>query len=434
MMSEDLDRLVSFWHVMRILTLGSCLYSWKVEANNKWIIKTIAIGSKFDEETEEIIRQWWTENRGNCKIRGPDLVYLLKRMNGDGDYFITTHWLAYIFDLQIPADRVWGAFGIFYTILKNCRNEGIEVFEEEGRFWEKDENDDTGKISVKLKLNNDIKFGHRFMCAKSHRLFERLYYTLRTLELFDFSLVYFLSALFERYPPQDDEWIRFIAFSLNYLTYRDIEELKNLPSTQDEYINMIIEKYEKVRLYENWIYETDNHIPAKRRIYVPGTKRMWSALKDYIFEPHLQRLIFESPNIGSRLKCFYKKILFPDNILKNERYIEQLELPGDSWNKRVVEKIKSIPEIRDIILSGDPRTSIRRVYLRLKEKSNELDKEKDVSKLYPVYLDYTFQMNEKSLDSFITYSKEFLEELPERCKSDLIQLYQRANCYFNVYL
>lgn len=424
-LKSDLSNLISFWRLARIFTLGGYLYDWLIDAKDAWIVKGILFNSKYDENTEKLIYSWWEKRAGNCVIKGDEVLALLEQL--DNDILITTHWLLYIFDLQVPANRVWENFGVFYNIVKKCKEGGYEVFEREGELYR-------SEGLKKILVSNGIEFKHRFMTSESHNLFERLGYTLKRLESFDCSLVTYLSELFERCEPENHEWIRFMAFSLNYLTYREIEKLdKESSMNKERYIEEVVNQYNSVKYRENWIYRTGK-LGKITRIRVPGTKRLWAALRDYVLNPFYQRLIYRSPNVTNPLKDFYEYILLPDNLLKNEYYLEQLEMPGDLWNKRFIEKIGKLFPGKGVVLKSNARDSARRIYFYLKSLP-ALGEQIQMHRLYPVYLDYTFGMSPKVMDVLLKHSKDFFEHVTGSDDPDgIMEQYEKARCFFQVYL
>lgn len=248
---------------------------------------------------------------------------------------VLAHWLTYIFDYQMPAERVvWNeAFPIMAHIAYRYRK------------GDSCEQIIRGHIKLVKSRSNVEKenfefcagqssFTHRF--GRKDRLDKCIERTLSGLETYDRNLVTFMLEKSRNSPA--DKWVRDVYCALYELTYRNTEEIYY------------------------W------------------HKRTWSALRDYL------KGSFHRNYICKALDAYGTK--YPDNVFKRwrnpEPYLGQLELPGDKWNNEFFERIELyVKDITHREYKGKSSQAIRNVYDRLKDEANK-------RKLYPEQFDVTF--------------------------------------------
>lgn len=211
-----------------VLTLGEYYEIWNINPlKDTWLTRDLIYKTKYSSEVEYEILSWWEKNKDK-RVSNKEIIELLEKINMDNDYFVTTHWLTYIFDLQMPVEKIWGNFGIIHTLLRECYRK-----QDHKTIIELEEKENKKKILLKTRGE---KITHRFLVAKPHCLYYRLLHTLDILNLFNYSLIYYLSEAFESYNPEEDEWMRFLAFSLHFLTY-NIDFRDGCHDIRKKYIN-----------------------------------------------------------------------------------------------------------------------------------------------------------------------------------------------------
>lgn len=125
-------------------------------------------------------------------------------------------------------------------------------------------------------------------------------------------------------------------------------------------------------------------------------KRVWAALRDYQKNPYLVDK--------------FKKELDSDlqHIWEVDFSKDQLQLPGDTWNKRFHEKVvEPIVEnvVDDVNLTEDASESTRKIYEKYKSLKEERDE--DV-KFYPEQMDVSYEFAQRMCDE---KNEEFCEKV-----------------------
>lgn len=247
---------------------------------------------------------------------------------------ILAHWLTYIFDYAMPTESVWNkAFPIMAYISYRYRNgTSLKTIKKEHIEYVKTIGKSNPKFYIKGS-KKELSFKHRFGAA--HHLDQVVERTLEGLKEHNRDLVFFMFKKSRGSP--SSKWIKDTASALYDLTYKPGEKLA-------------------------W------------------DKRTWSAFRDYLKCPPCKNYVLESA------KEYREK--FPSEVLekwrKPEPYLDQLELPGDVWNKRFYEKI-----LKEYIkpLTGkeyaNPSQGIREAYNVLKDEARERG-------LYPEQFDVTY--------------------------------------------
>lgn len=290
---------------------------------------------------------------------------------------ITAHWLTYIFDYQEKAEYVWAHFPLFYSIA-----------------FEMHEIQDPNKVKHMFIRDTILRDPYTTLTFK-HRYFNNARDLLtRTIRILcnnhEGSLISYINSILENCSVHETNWIRIIAASLNALTYdKRLPEEKVKPNKIQNYAEkkgFIIQNIEKIIDKAKF-----------NKIHIPGTKRLWSALRDYILNPYLNQLLANKCN---SIRKYVKEINM--NILDGERHLKQLELPGDVWNTDFFNRyVKKINAPHDIIINNS-RDSARRLYLWLSRQ--EASSKIPYDKLYPIYLDVTWRLFWQ--DVFMRQSKE----------------------------
>ena len=295
---------------------------------------------------------------------------------------ILTHWITYVTDRLIKVKTkdknktMWKkAIPVFASWVKEyTKNGDIEKLE---RFW----NEKRGFVS----LANANNYKPRFP-KKDKKTILRTFSILDG-EDYNRNFIKFLTKPLDRFK-DDEDVIRRIVCYLFLLTYETkYDERKTIALISD---HVEFEKY-----YIRWIGEKTRN-----------KKRLWAAFRDYIKHGKLKRYFIESlTEIG-------REDLIPywEKFGKEFKYLNQLELPGDVWNKKpTFTKAFLAP----LIMKLDTETfRLEDVSQVAREICDELNKKYD-AEIYPEMLDFTF---EDSLRG------EFLEKFPYKgIKIELIR-------------
>ncbi len=335
---------------------------------------------------QNLLRLWkffkWVDNarwNGEHKERG--IEELLKYTNKmwekykneeiddfESKHLVLSHWLMYIFDYQMPVERVWEkCFPIMTRIVKEFQ-EGLSADEVIKKYY----NDEEGHFSIEKNVDNKDKFKHRFMKAKNHRLVEKVERTLKILEKsFNKDLIEFMLTVTSY--GNEENWVRKVATGLYLLTY------DNEYSDVDEIID-VLNNEEK---FERYFSRKKNNL---------WHKRLWSALRDY-----LKGFIYESYILSSleNYKHHSSKVL--SRWRNANKYLNQLEVPGDVWNEKFYERVmKPIIEKLDKKYSKYPPKGIREIY----KDYNKIFKQ---HKFYPEQFDVTFDFARIFCDKNLCY-------------------------------
>jgi hypothetical protein len=277
-----------------------------------------------DEECDKRMREM--VNRARVGIKGNDL---------EPADMILAHWLTYIFDYGMRAERiVWNnAFPIMAHIAYHYRKGDPckQIIREHVKSVKS--KSDVRKKNFEFHAKHS-SFMHRF--GRKHRLDKCVERTLSGLEAYSRNLVIFMLEKSKDSP--DDKWVRETYYALYELTYKNGEEI-------------------------NYWH-----------------KRTWSALRDYLKGSYHRNYVCKA------LEKHGKR--YPDYVLKRwkdpEPYLDQLELPGDIWNNEFFERIELyVRIITRKEYKGKSPQAIRDVYNRLRDEAVK-------RKLYPEQFDVTF--------------------------------------------
>ena len=96
-----------------------------------------------------------------------------------------------------------------------------------------------------------------------------------------------------------------------------------------------------------------------------------------------------------------------------EKYLSQLELPGDIWNNRFKERIL-VNSLKERIkgIKSNSRIGARKIYLYLAREYMD-EKVRDI--LFPVYLDASFFIRNESLDKLIENASQIKTAITTEC-------------------
>ena len=254
---------------------------------------------------------------------------------------ILAHWLTYILDYGMPAEKVWdNAFPIMGYVALRFR---------EGEHWKKRVEEHIRRISRNGRINYEFyikgakeahSFTHRF--GGHHRLDKAMAKTLEKLEQ-EYDRDLFVFMLENSKDMSANTWVKNLAIQLNYLTYSQ---------TKKE---------------ELW------------------HKRTWAALRDYL------KGQFHKRYVCNALPDYERK--YPDYVLERWRrpqhFLDQLELPGDMWNINFYGKI--YPRYIEPLMPKSKKKveaakAIRILY------DDVLNKEANERGLYPEQFDVTFDL------------------------------------------
>ena len=362
---------------------------------------------------------------------------------------LLAHWLTYILDFQIDVKKakLWEKGGMFYhmlNVVETYLNYGLE----EG-------------IKKLLKLVEEKKIWHRFLCSKPHYLLDKIISTLIVLEKFDRSIfcymIWYLQESLRRLENFagkyslikckikdvdkffENNWIRILVHGLYTLTYKwpltvykpISEEYKDLIRSTDnekEKIDNVTKKlinnYKK--LIEDLFLEILRgslfiELLSVRFCYEWGCdcdlkpKRVWSAVKDYVCYNHWRKTIANRLSELKKRPCELKISLHklngenpnPEFIEKlwqffvmeyeefEEKYVEQIELPGDLRNAKGLREdfgivCDEINEILNEILKDGPsaRVFVRKLFNKFRNNMKQ-------KRYYPIYAEHTYYRKEK---------------------------------------
>ncbi len=232
---------------------------------------------------------------------------------------ILTHWLTYITDMQRPWQQVWNvgkpvfreivkAFSV--TDFQNCTN--IENTKREIQHFLDDFRPDPIKEGkVKPFIIGDLKYTPRY--SRQHDCIERVLTILAY--QYEKNFIKFIGESIKRWE-QNPEGLRYLAHDLYLLTY---SRRLNLSKTSEALVN----KEKQKSLYSNW-----NRF---------GYKRLWAGLRDYRKMRSFLKFIDQGfvevfgQIDGNHLYNIWTK--------KNNFGLNLLELPGDVWNIKFMQKI-----------------------------------------------------------------------------------------------
>ncbi|MHA1609451.1 MAG: hypothetical protein ACTSUJ_05530 [Candidatus Njordarchaeales archaeon] len=353
---------------------------------------------------------------------------------------LLAHWLTYVLDFQIDVKKLWGCDGAFYHML-NVADTYLTNGLEEG-------------IKRLLELVSEKKIWHRFFFSKPHYLFDKIISTLIVLEKFERSIFcYMVWYLQESYKNLkefvkkyqliknrigninvffENNWIRILVHGLYTLTYRwpltayesmsekYKKQIMNKKQNLEDVTKEIIGKYEK--MIEDLFLEIlrDSlfvELLSVRFCYEWGCdcdlkpKRVWSAVKDYVCYNHWRKTIANRLSELKKRPCELKISLHkingenpnPEFIEKlwqffvmeyeefEEKYMEQIELPGDLRNAKGLREDFGIvcDEINEILKDGpSARVFVRKLF-------NEFRNNMKQKRYYPIYAEHTYYRKEK---------------------------------------
>jgi len=251
---------------------------------------------------------------------------------------ILVHWLTYITDQQRPYQDVWMKGGpVFAEIVLDYANKPDSRFTILKGFTNpSDKRDGVDVFTSKTQQidGRNIKYTPRF---GMHIL--SISRTLHLLKPFQCDLVHYLSKHWEFIKNvkqnKGDNRVSRIAFLLYLLTYKDAKQGLVSLHRDGKKIEREIERFgtEFEKLLGR-MDELENHFYRWSKGRDRYHKRLWAALRDYLkpnsfFRGHLIKAVEDVKN--EEFKTFIKN--------EEEEILESLELPGDIWNLRFIEKI-----------------------------------------------------------------------------------------------
>jgi len=283
---------------------------------------------------------------------------------------ILGHWLTYIFDYAMPAERVWmKAFPIMAYVAYRFRR-GVswkKIIEEHIRPIRSD-----GKKNYEFYIKgpkNEQQFKHRF--GAHHKLNDNVRRTLKELERkFNRDLVTFMLEKSKDSP--DNRWIRDVARGLHSLTYKSNGEKQQF-----------------------W------------------HKRTWSAFRDYLKDPFCRDYICKA--LIQHEGKYSAHVL--ERWRKPEPFLDQLELPGDIWNIRFFEKIHE-SYVQPLMPTQYKRIKSAPKAIRILYQ-NVLHDEAKKRKLYPEQFDATYDFARLCGDEFCNICPLSPHDVSELCIGNL---------------
>lgn len=387
----SIDKLLDSWYLMRIASLASSIISKQKPQANFTFYLVMNLCRQFIyarsaglitclafKEYVEPLKHLFNKCSGlNFNICAEEFYKILRELDMGSGVFILTHWLISIFDYQERAAYIWEHFPLFYSIAREL-------------YLEKDANIIENKFIREDRIIDPWtgqRFTHRFYVRRERNT---LLKTLKTLSNYGGSLANYVDdKLRECSCINENNWIRLLAVALYALTY-DVEE-------QD--VKDICQ------------YSSEKHFSLQYnvkpyKIKVWGNKRLWMATRDYVVDPYFRLLLINCLSKNNPVRQGLERL--NEDIVKNEKYLEQLELPGDVWNNMFWEKylikMKEEKPVLERIIIRDSRTSARRLFHWLSQHSKYSSRVRR-ERLFPVYLDITFSLRKNDLDLFIAKSK-----------------------------
>jgi len=360
---------VTDWSLALILELYLKLNSYREQSLT--VLSTAKKRTLLSNILDEV-----TNREIHLPMNYDEALNLINSFDRKAGILVTAHWLTYIFDYQEKAEYIWAHFPLFYSM-------ALEMHETQ-------DPNKIERIFIRNTMLRDpyttLTFKHRFKKPKS--------LLIRTIKILcnyhEGSLTSYINSVLENCTVHEANWIRLIAASLNALTYDE-----KLP--KEEVKPNKIQDYAKK---EGFIIQDIAEIIERakfRKVQVPGTKRLWSALRDYILNPYFNLLLANKCNI---IRKYIEEI--NRDIINGEKHLEQLELPGDVRNKDFFDNyVASISAPKGVMVKN-PRICARRLYIWLSRQRDSSTIPYD--RLYPVYLDVTWRLFWQ--DIFMKQSKE----------------------------
>ena len=391
-MTQNLESLISVWFLMRIITLARHILAKKSPITDWSLALILDLYLKLNSYREHSLTALSTAkertplsnildeitNRGiHLPMNYDEAINLINSFDRKAGILVTAHWLTYIFDYQEKAEYVWAHFPLFYSM-------ALEMHETQ-------DSNKIKRIFIRgIRLSDPyttLTFKHRYFNKSKNLL-------IRTVEIlcnyYEGSLTSYINSVLEYYTVHKANWIRFIAASLNALTYD--EKLPKEEVKPDK-----IQDYAKKK---GFITQDIAEIIKKAefsKVQAPGTKRLWSALRDYILNPYFNLLLANKCNI---IRKYIEEI--NRDIINGEKHLEQLELPGDVRNKDFFDNyVASISAPKGVMVKN-PRICARRLYIWLSRQRGPSTI--PYNRLYPIYLDVTWRLFWQ--DIFMKQSKE----------------------------
>jgi len=278
--------------------------------------------------------------------------------NFEPRHLVLSHWLTYIFDYQTSVDTIWkNCFPVMARIVKEFQ-EGCSAEEVINKYKKQETKDN--KIATYFSIEADVTCKHRF--TTSHKLDRKIERTIKVLEYeFNKDLIELMLKI-TGYGEEND-WIRKVGCALYLLTY-------DTSKSEKEVIDILThkKKFEKYYLRRN------------DKLY---HKRLWSAFEDYLKGCTHQYIV-------SSLGKYRQHNSSALNRWRNpQKYFNQLEVPGDRWNKRFYKKIvEPIISKLNIKIYDDDNISrnIRHIYNYICNNCEKFDSHS----FYPEQFDVTF--------------------------------------------
>lgn len=356
---------------------------------------------------------------------------------------ILTHWLRYITNRGVDADKLWGKTSYFFSKL---------IFEIE--------NDKTNNFNYQkiIEIYNPKEIGSRWYTSD----FFSIISTLEILKEYNYNLSKYLNNIYTNFIyPKDEEISYKMVFSLYLLTYYNIPQLDKydisskseeqmifkMAKLRAEIVNKILSndeifnysyskfrgftkieepnslsqfekdtkdsfltlykwqqllsekrKYKKNTKKEDWDFDNieikeskDDYQKSKAftLLFKPSNKlfyekRIWCAFRDFLKNEKIKTIFIESIT-----EMELKDALYVKNKPKSE-IIEQLELPGDLWNNREI--------FWDCIKLLEPKNN-EAINSKLRKKTNENKNNNSISPYYPEQFDITFDFIRRMCES-----------------------------------
>ena len=334
MCPKDEEELLNVWRLMRIIFIHQYVIKPQDDRRTSFIAKLMdyVIHAYRDSKyslycsKEHIERfKWIEEFPPLTNIHGKEeFDRILEEFDGKkygGGVITTAYWLTYIFDIQERVEYIWSRFPIFYFMAFRLISGSDD--------YQRIEDDMILTEEVRdINLNMSLK--HRFY--QKLKLREALLATLTELAKNKESLPIYLSR--KLCYSSSDKWVKQIA---NFLS----------------------------------------HLSFSRK----PKKRTWSALKDWICNPQMAYLLWQSSK-GTLRDKMGKIVDKP--ISEWEENVEQLELPGDQWNKDFIQQFEKV--VNKYKAKSSPRKGARKLYEKLNESRNNLMKEERLLRLYHLFL------------------------------------------------
>jgi len=438
--NSDIQKLEDVWYLMRIHQLGS-FFNQEEYPPSSWIMDLVfrlfqsSYRSKYSElfsTPKDRILSRIEKTLGNVRfeIDKSELHDILRKIDQDTGTIVTAHWLTYIFDVQEKADFIWAKFPLFFSLATKLNSRSADPNQLKKTY---------AKERIVWDPITGMELKHRFYAAKEDKapekklhlkLKENMERTIDNLVPYG-SIPKYIAYMFPNAKTDlEEDWLRLVAAALFWLTYYNSDKFSKEPDRS---------KLREFALKTGFV-EDSKQLSDKesKKVRFTHFKRLWAALRDYTMDPYYRRLFIAGMPRNNTIRKHMEKL--DSDPMRYETYLAQLELPGDVWNERLVDKIlcgnlqrKLKDEGFGNIVGKGLKSSIaaRRLYRYITKDitKGEVQEESIKKQLYPVYLDASFKIREENLGQLIDRSSEIRQTIqgkygPLKNRESVVQAFE----------